>query len=61
MGVNNLTSRQEHSDEREAYRPLRQRLIEDRTVRNFVEKMRNDYIRSKSDPSQRFSDGRRIP
>ena len=25
--------------------PLRQRLIEDMTVRNFVEKTRNDYIR----------------
>ena len=26
-------------------RPLRQRMIEDMTVRNFVEKTRNDYIR----------------
>jgi integrase/recombinase XerD len=25
--------------------PLRQRMIEDMTVRNFVEKTRNDYIR----------------
>ena len=25
--------------------PLRQRMIEDMTVRNFIEKTRNDYIR----------------
>jgi integrase/recombinase XerD len=25
--------------------PLRRRMIEDKTVRNFVEKTRNDYIR----------------
>src|SRR5207245_450708 len=28
-----------------AISPLRQRMIEDMTVRNFVEKTRNDYIR----------------
>jgi hypothetical protein len=39
------TSRQEHRDEREAISPLRQRMIEDMTVRNFGEKTRNDDIR----------------
>jgi integrase/recombinase XerD len=29
----------------EAMSPLRRRMIEDMTVRNFVEKTRNDYIR----------------
>ena len=29
----------------EAISPLRRRMIEDMTVRNFVEKTRNDYIR----------------
>jgi hypothetical protein len=29
----------------EAVSPLRRRMIEDMTVRNFVEKTRNDYIR----------------
>ena len=29
----------------ESVSPLRQRMIEDMTVRNFVEKTRNDYIR----------------
>ena len=28
-----------------AISPLRRRMIEDMTVRNFVEKTRNDYIR----------------
>ena len=29
--------------------PLRQRMIEDMSVRNFVEKTRNDYIRHVQD------------
>ena len=40
--------------------PPRQRMIEDMTVRNFVEKTRNDYIRCKSRLSQLSSAVRRI-
>ena len=39
--------------------PLRQRMIEDMTVRNFGEKTRNDYIRT-SRLSQLSSVARRI-
>ena len=38
--------------------PLRRRMIEDMTVRNFVEKTRNDYIRHVRQPSSAV---RRIP
>src|SRR3954466_4467340 len=45
-GVRNLdTSRQEPPMTETAISPLRRRMIEDMTVRNFVEKTRNDYIR----------------
>jgi hypothetical protein len=40
--------------------PLRRRMIEDMTVRNFVEKTRNDYISGTSGRSQPFSAARRI-
>src|SRR5438128_2420873 len=40
--------------------PLRQRMIEDMSVRNFGEKTRNDYIRATSEPLQPFSAARRI-
>src|SRR4051795_5537579 len=39
------SSRQEPPMTEMAIRPLRRRMIEDMTVRNFVEKTRNDYIR----------------
>src|SRR4051794_16413501 len=40
QGVNDLPSRQE-----KPISQLRRRMIEDMSVRNFVEKTRNDYIR----------------
>jgi hypothetical protein len=43
--VSNLTSRREAPDERDAHQPAARRVIEDMTVRNFVEKTRHDYIR----------------
>src|SRR3954462_5382885 len=39
------SSRQEPPMTEMAISPLRRRMIEDMTVRNFVEKTRNDYIR----------------
>src|SRR3954464_13139155 len=39
------TSRQEPPMTETAVSPLRRRMIEDMTVRTFVEKTRNDYIR----------------
>src|SRR3954452_2846980 len=44
-GVRNSSSRQEPPMTETAISPLRRRMIEDMTVRNFVEKTRNDYIR----------------
>src|SRR3954452_5012837 len=44
-GVRNSSSRQEPPMTEMAISPLRLRMIEDMTVRNFVEKTRNDYIR----------------
>src|SRR5215210_973475 len=44
-GVRNSSSRQEPPMTEMAISPLRRRMIEDMTVRNFVEKTRNDYIR----------------
>ena len=40
--------------------PLRQRMIEDMTVRNFIEKTRNDYIRHVLSLTASFA-ARRIP
>src|SRR3954467_6720982 len=44
-GVRNSSSRQEHPDDRDGHQPAAPAMIEDMTVRNFVEKTRNDYIR----------------
>src|ERR671916_288266 len=44
-GVGPSTSRQEPSMTETAISPLRQRMIDDMTVRHFVEKTRTDYIR----------------
>src|SRR3954468_11868397 len=44
-GVRNSSSRQEPPMTETAISPLRRRMIEDMTVRNFVEKTQNDYIR----------------
>jgi hypothetical protein len=44
-GSTTSTSRQEHPESEKPISPLRRRMIEDMTVRNFVEKTRNDYIR----------------
>jgi hypothetical protein len=38
------TSGEERSDDRAAREPLRERLIEDMMVRNFMEKTRSDYV-----------------
>src|SRR5258708_26236106 len=44
-GTSTPTSRQELPMSEKPISPLRRRMIEDMTVRNFVEKTHNDYIR----------------
>jgi hypothetical protein len=48
QGVNNLISRQEHPDEREAHQAAASAHDRRLTVRNFVEKRHNDYVRQVS-------------
>src|ERR1700688_2282727 len=45
MGSSTATSRQKLPMSEKPISPLRRRMIEDMTVRNFVEKTHNDYIR----------------